>query len=160
MIAGRLVHEKLMIHTYAYLLPLTASIDRLYAFSYRPSSDAIPSSSKVKTSSTSAQPSTAPTPSNISNPLLELPHDENSPLESTAPFLPIQPTTSNSATSTSQGWNIYSPREEFARMGVGTRTKAWRFTDLNKDYVVSSKAGRKFDEGDVAWGEAALNRYC
>jgi hypothetical protein len=22
-------------------------------------------------------------------------------------------------------------------MGVGTRTKAWRFTDINKDYAVS-----------------------
>ncbi|KAH7889577.1 protein-tyrosine phosphatase-like protein [Phlebopus sp. FC_14] len=32
------------------------------------------------------------------------------------------------------GWSIYSPREEFGRMGVGTRTKAWRFTDINKDY--------------------------
>lgn len=36
------------------------------------------------------------------------------------------------------GWNIYSPREEFGRMGVGTRTKAWRFTDINKDYSVRS----------------------
>ncbi|KAF8920997.1 protein-tyrosine phosphatase-like protein [Mucidula mucida] len=34
----------------------------------------------------------------------------------------------------SGGWTIYSPREEFGRMGVGTRTKAWRFTDINKDY--------------------------
>ncbi|KAG9318574.1 phosphatases II [Chiua virens] len=32
------------------------------------------------------------------------------------------------------GWTIYSPREEFGRMGVGTRSKAWRFTDINKDY--------------------------
>lgn len=32
------------------------------------------------------------------------------------------------------GWSIYSPREEFGRMGVGTRSKAWRFTDVNKDY--------------------------
>ncbi|EIN07202.1 phosphotyrosine protein [Punctularia strigosozonata HHB-11173 SS5] len=32
------------------------------------------------------------------------------------------------------GWSFYSPREEFGRMGVGTRTKAWRFTDVNKDY--------------------------
>lgn len=23
-------------------------------------------------------------------------------------------------------------------MGVGTRTKAWRFTDINKDYAVSA----------------------
>ncbi|KAF9227819.1 phosphatases II [Gyrodon lividus] len=35
------------------------------------------------------------------------------------------------------GWIIYSPREEFGRMGVGTRTKAWRFTDVNKDYQAS-----------------------
>ncbi|KAF9030843.1 phosphatases II [Hymenopellis radicata] len=34
----------------------------------------------------------------------------------------------------SGGWTIYLPREEFGRMGVGTRTKAWRFTDINKDY--------------------------
>ncbi|KAJ9097612.1 hypothetical protein QFC21_004647 [Naganishia friedmannii] len=35
------------------------------------------------------------------------------------------------------GWNVYNPREEFARMGLGTRTKAWRFTDINKDYTAS-----------------------
>ncbi|KAG7092604.1 hypothetical protein E1B28_008947 [Marasmius oreades] len=35
---------------------------------------------------------------------------------------------------TNNGWSIYSPREEFGRMGVGTRTKAWRLTDINKDY--------------------------
>jgi hypothetical protein len=34
------------------------------------------------------------------------------------------------------GWTIYNPREEFARMGVGSRTKAWRFTDINRDYQV------------------------
>ncbi|KAF5358546.1 hypothetical protein D9756_001301 [Leucocoprinus leucothites] len=33
------------------------------------------------------------------------------------------------------GWSLYSPREEFGRMGLGTRTKAWRFTDINKDYT-------------------------
>ncbi|EJU05543.1 hypothetical protein DACRYDRAFT_74785 [Dacryopinax primogenitus] len=32
------------------------------------------------------------------------------------------------------GWGLYSSREEFARMGIGSRTKAWRFTDINKDY--------------------------
>ncbi|PPQ67458.1 hypothetical protein CVT24_011515 [Panaeolus cyanescens] len=36
---------------------------------------------------------------------------------------------------TNEGWSIYSPREEYGRMGVGTRSKAWRFTDLNKDYT-------------------------
>ncbi|KIM48796.1 hypothetical protein M413DRAFT_86161 [Hebeloma cylindrosporum] len=33
------------------------------------------------------------------------------------------------------GWSLYSPRDEYVRMGVGTRSKAWRFTDLNKDYT-------------------------
>ncbi|KAG8856034.1 hypothetical protein FRB96_006601 [Tulasnella sp. 330] len=34
----------------------------------------------------------------------------------------------------STGWNTFNPRDEFARMGVGSRSKAWRFTDINKDY--------------------------
>ncbi|TRM62541.1 protein-tyrosine phosphatase-like protein [Schizophyllum amplum] len=34
----------------------------------------------------------------------------------------------------SDGWSIYSARAEFGRMGVGSRSKAWRFTDINKDY--------------------------
>lgn len=34
------------------------------------------------------------------------------------------------------GWTLYSPRDEFGRMGVGLRTKAWRFTDVNKDFIV------------------------
>lgn len=34
------------------------------------------------------------------------------------------------------GWSLYSPRDEYVRMGVGTRSKAWRFTDLNRDYSV------------------------
>ena len=38
----------------------------------------------------------------------------------------------------SNGWTLYSPREEFGRMGVGTRSRAWRFTDINKDYNVRS----------------------
>ncbi|KAH9956604.1 protein-tyrosine phosphatase-like protein [Russula dissimulans] len=38
----------------------------------------------------------------------------------------------------SDGWNLYSTREEFGRMGVGTRSKAWRFTDINKDYTFCS----------------------
>ncbi|KAJ1309556.1 hypothetical protein OPQ81_006329 [Rhizoctonia solani] len=35
---------------------------------------------------------------------------------------------------TRDGWSIFTPREEFGRMGLGTRTKAWRFTEINKDY--------------------------
>lgn len=42
--------------------------------------------------------------------------------------------TPNPPLPTNTGWSIYSPREEFGRMGVGTRSKAWRFTDINRDY--------------------------
>lgn len=47
-------------------------------------------------------------------------------------YTPSPPLTVNN------GWSLYSLREEFGRMGVGTRTKAWRFTDINKDYSVRS----------------------
>ena len=30
------------------------------------------------------------------------------------------------------------PREEFGRMGVGTRSNAWHFSDINKDHAVRS----------------------
>lgn len=36
----------------------------------------------------------------------------------------------------SDGWTMYSPRHDLGRMGVGTRSKAWRFTNINKDYSV------------------------
>ncbi|KAF8163566.1 protein phosphatase [Crassisporium funariophilum] len=42
--------------------------------------------------------------------------------------------TPNPPFSSNDGWNIYSARDEYGRMGVGSRSKAWRFTDLNKDY--------------------------
>jgi myotubularin-related protein 6/7/8 len=45
-------------------------------------------------------------------------------------YTPNPPFTAN------DGWSFYSPREEFGRMGVGTRTKAWRFTDINRDFSV------------------------
>jgi len=35
------------------------------------------------------------------------------------------------------GWEIYNVQREYMRQGVGVRTKAWRFTDINKDYSVS-----------------------
>ncbi|KAJ8523095.1 hypothetical protein ONZ45_g360 [Pleurotus djamor] len=38
---------------------------------------------------------------------------------------------------TVNGWTIYSPRDEYGRMGIGSRTRAWRFTDINKDYSFS-----------------------
>ncbi|GAA5983307.1 hypothetical protein JCM10908_000234 [Rhodotorula pacifica] len=32
------------------------------------------------------------------------------------------------------GWDIYDPAAEFARMGLGKRSKAWRTTSLNADF--------------------------
>ncbi|GJN90765.1 hypothetical protein Rhopal_003779-T1 [Rhodotorula paludigena] len=32
------------------------------------------------------------------------------------------------------GWAVYNVEEEFARMGMGSRSKAWRFTDINADF--------------------------
>jgi len=54
------------------------------------------------------------------------------PLSSSLP----KPTTSKPipTSSASNGWSAFNPRSEFARQGVGSRTKAWRFTDINKDY--------------------------
>ena len=34
-------------------------------------------------------------------------------------------------------WEIYDPVAEFQRMGVGNRSQAWRFSDINHDYEVS-----------------------
>ncbi|GAA5833837.1 hypothetical protein JCM9279_001640 [Rhodotorula babjevae] len=32
------------------------------------------------------------------------------------------------------GWEVYDVEKEFARMGMGTRSKAWRFTSVNADF--------------------------
>ncbi|GAA5910045.1 phosphatidylinositol-3-phosphatase YMR1 [Sporobolomyces salmoneus] len=32
------------------------------------------------------------------------------------------------------GWELYDPQEEFGRMGLGKRSKAWRFTEINTDF--------------------------
>ncbi|KPV74830.1 uncharacterized protein RHOBADRAFT_376, partial [Rhodotorula graminis WP1] len=32
------------------------------------------------------------------------------------------------------GWEVYDVEKEFARMGMGTRSKAWRFTNVNADF--------------------------
>lgn len=39
------------------------------------------------------------------------------------------------------GWDVYEPEREFKRMGVGSRSKAWRFTKINHDYEVSAYYG-------------------
>ncbi|GAA6059046.1 hypothetical protein JCM10212_001271 [Sporobolomyces blumeae] len=33
-----------------------------------------------------------------------------------------------------KGWTVYDPEREFARMGIGKRTAAWRFSHINADY--------------------------
>ncbi|WWD06220.1 hypothetical protein V865_004306 [Kwoniella europaea PYCC6329] len=51
---------------------------------------------------------------------------------------PSSSTASTSVASTSTGWSTYNPRTEFARQGLGSKTKSWRFTDINKDYSFST----------------------
>ncbi|GJE96888.1 myotubularin family protein [Phanerochaete sordida] len=46
--------------------------------------------------------------------------------------------TPNPPFTATNGWTLYNPREEYGRMGVGSRTMAWRFTDINKDYSFCS----------------------
>lgn len=48
---------------------------------------------------------------------------------------PDQPRPISDPSPPSRGWSTFNPRAEFARQGVGSRTKAWRFTDVNKDYA-------------------------
>ncbi|OCF43114.1 myotubularin [Kwoniella heveanensis CBS 569] len=53
-------------------------------------------------------------------------------------FFYHDPHSSRSADSSiAKGWTIYNPRQEFARQGLGSKTKSWRFTDINKDYSFS-----------------------
>lgn len=37
------------------------------------------------------------------------------------------------------GWAVYDFKQEFARQGLGKRTKAWRFTDVNAQYQVGNR---------------------
>lgn len=39
-----------------------------------------------------------------------------------------------------KGWEMYDVDKEFARMGVGSRSLAWRITAVNADYTVSDYA--------------------
>ncbi|KAE8271758.1 hypothetical protein A4X09_0g586 [Tilletia walkeri] len=50
-----------------------------------------------------------------------------------------QPSAPSAQTSSSShnGWKFYDPKKEFTRQGIGSRTKAWRFTDLNQTYSFS-----------------------
>ncbi|WVF66661.1 hypothetical protein IAT40_001402 [Kwoniella sp. CBS 6097] len=52
-------------------------------------------------------------------------------------FFYHDPHSSNSSSAVAKGWTIYNPRQEFARQGLGSKTKSWRFTDINKDYTFS-----------------------
>jgi predicted P-loop ATPase/GTPase len=40
------------------------------------------------------------------------------------------------------GWHLYDPIREYQRMGVGIKSDAWRFTNINKDYKVRKKEER------------------
>ncbi|BEJ12617.1 hypothetical protein CspHIS471_0210770 [Cutaneotrichosporon sp. HIS471] len=103
---------------------VTQSVEQLYAFFYT-----LPRSPVASTSAL-PNPATA-TAIPASNPLSPTPlsasPEKSSPV-ATAADTPVPPAT---------GWYVYNPRTEFARQGVGSRTRAWRFTDINRDYSFS-----------------------
>jgi len=103
---------------------MIASLDQLYAFHYR-LDQPHPSTKTAITTNTSADPPTT-TSQHVSGSSTPRSLTTTSPSGVSAP-----------GAASDNGWNVYSPREEFGRMGVGSRSKAWRFTDINKDYVVS-----------------------
>lgn len=39
------------------------------------------------------------------------------------------------------GWGIYHPEKEFQRMGLGSRSKAWRTSAINADFEVGQLLG-------------------
>jgi myotubularin-related protein 6/7/8 len=105
------------------VLTLLASVEQLYAFNYTLPPSATASSSK------SHLPPLNATPRIVSSPLSpkyandpDLDPDAKPPSPSPAPT----------------GWSVYNPRSEFARQGVGSRTRGWRFTDINRDYGFSA----------------------
>ena len=100
------------VHDITKLMTCLASVEQLYAFFY-----SLPSSSSSMTTS-----HTSTSTSNASTLPLSLAPNETSPS-------PASPSPSSS-----NGWAAFNPRSEFARQGLGSRTKAWRFTDINKDY--------------------------
>lgn len=45
------------------------------------------------------------------------------------------------------GWDIYQPEKEFGRMGLGSRSKAWRTSAINADFEVSCRLGGQLGRG-------------
>ena len=99
-------------------LIISASVEQLFAFDYALPST--PSSSKT---------TLPPRPESTSS------HD--SPLSS-SPTKQSSSTPTGTSSPKPTGWQIYNPRTEFTRQGVGSRTRGWRFTDINKDYSFSA----------------------
>lgn len=95
-----------------------ASVEQLFAFNYALPST--PSSSKT----------TLP-------PRDESTISQDSPLSS-SPTKQSSSTPTGTSSPKPTGWQTYNPRTEFTRQGVGSRTRGWRFTDINKDYSFSA----------------------
>ncbi|KLT41508.1 phosphatases II [Cutaneotrichosporon oleaginosum] len=107
---------------------VTQSVEQLYAFFYTLPRSPLASTSSLPASSPSPA-SLAPVPSPLSpNPLLP---------PSLSADAPSPGAVSGTSKTAATGWGVYNPRTEFARQGVGSRTRAWRFTDINRDYSFS-----------------------
>jgi hypothetical protein len=100
-----------------------ASVEQLYAFNYT-----LPPSASSSSSKSHLPPITKPARI-VSSPLSSK-YANDPDLD---PEIPTLVSTSPAPT----GWSVYNPRAEFTRQGVGSRTRAWRFTDVNKEYAFS-----------------------
>jgi myotubularin-related protein 6/7/8 len=94
---------------------LVASVEQLYAFNYT-----LPVASSSK---------------NTLSPTTRAARIVSSPLSTR--YDNEEPDSTPSPETTPSGWSVYNPRTEFTRQGVGSRTRGWRFTDINKDYSFS-----------------------
>lgn len=99
------------------MLKVPASVEQLFAFNYSLPSTA--SSSKI------TLPPRAESSSSHQSPLSSSPAERS-------------PTPTGTPSPKPTGWQVYNPRTEFTRQGVGSRTRGWRFTDINKDYSFSA----------------------
>ena len=61
-------------------------------------------------------------------------------LEARYAFAQPRRTTEGKGKERADGWEVYDVEKEFVRMGMGTRSKAWRFTSINADFQVRRPA--------------------
>jgi hypothetical protein len=118
-------------HDLPLLMRPTENVEQLYAFFYTLPRSPVTPKTELKTLSPAVgkgTESTTASPLNVTSPLEVAASSSEEQLDAPPSAVPSEPAV---------GWESYNPRAEFARQGVGSRTKTWRFTDINRDYTFS-----------------------